>query len=173
VKGKIGLEEHFATTDTINDSKGFLPDGLWPHARASLLQFHDKLLGQMDQHGVEMMILSLNAPAVQAIPDVKRAVEVARRANDLLAEQVARRPDRYAAFAALPMQDPEIAATELTRCVKELGFKGGLVNGFAQIGKDDSAVYYDLPDSGARVAVDVLGPIRQASAPDDRSWASG
>lgn len=145
MKGKIGLEEHFATSDTINDSKGFLPEGLWPLARASLLEFHDRLLAQMDQHGLEMMIISLNAPAVQAIPDVKRAIDVARRANDLLAEQVARRPDRYAAFAALPMQDPDFAATELTRCVRELGFKGALVNGFSQIGKDDSAVYYDLP----------------------------
>jgi predicted TIM-barrel fold metal-dependent hydrolase len=145
VKGKIGLEEHFATSDTINDSKGFLPDRLWPVARANLLEFHDRLLAQMDLHGVEMMIVSLNAPAVQAIPDIKRAIEVARRANDLLAEQVARRPDRYAAFAALPMQDPDAAAVELRRCVKELGFKGGLVNGFSQIEKEDTAVYYDLP----------------------------
>ena len=34
---------------------------------------------------MEMMILSLNAPAVQAIPDAKRANEIARKANDYLA----------------------------------------------------------------------------------------
>jgi 2,3-dihydroxybenzoate decarboxylase len=33
----------------------------------------------------------------------------------------------------------------LTRCVKELGFSGALVNGFSQIGEADSAVFYDLP----------------------------
>jgi 2,3-dihydroxybenzoate decarboxylase len=55
---------------------------------------------------------------------------------------VRKRPDRFAAWAALPMQDPEAAARELTRCVRELGFKGALVNGFSQVG--DKAVYYDL-----------------------------
>jgi 2,3-dihydroxybenzoate decarboxylase len=92
-----------------------------------------------------MMILSLNAPAVQAIHDVRRAVAVAREANDALAAHVRRRPDRFAAFAALAMQDPEAAAAELTRCVKELGFVGALVNGFSQAGTPDTALYYDLP----------------------------
>jgi 2,3-dihydroxybenzoate decarboxylase len=99
----------------------------------------------MDRHGIETMILSLNAPAVQAIPDPKRAAEVARRANDFLAEQMQQRPDRFQAFAALPMQDPDVAARELERCVTELGFKGALVNGFSQIDDPESAVYYDLP----------------------------
>jgi 2,3-dihydroxybenzoate decarboxylase len=91
-----------------------------------------------------MMLLSLNAPAVQAIPDVKRAAEVARKANDYLAEQVAKRPGRFQALAALPMQDPDLAIRELRRCVSELGFKGALVNGFSQVGDADTAVYYDL-----------------------------
>ena len=43
------------------------------------------------------------------------------------------------------MQDPEAAARELERCVKELGFRGALVNGFSQVGDADTAVYYDLP----------------------------
>jgi 2,3-dihydroxybenzoate decarboxylase len=143
--GKIGLEEHFAVDETLNDSRGFLPDTVWPELRGRLTDIHDKRLALMDAHGVEMMILSLNAPAVQAIPDVGRAVETARRANDFLAEAIARRPNRFAGLAALPMQDPAAAAEELTRCVKQLGFRGALVNGFSQIGSPDSAVYYDLP----------------------------
>jgi 2,3-dihydroxybenzoate decarboxylase len=91
------------------------------------------------------MIASLNAPAVQAIHDVPRAIAVAREANDHLAAEIAKRSDRFAGFAALPMQDPDEAARELTRCVKELGFVGALVNGFSQAGKPDSALYYDLP----------------------------
>ena len=91
------------------------------------------------------MIASLNAPAVQAIWDVARAIDVARQANDVLAAEIARRPDRFAGFAALPMQDPDEAARELTRCVKELGFVGALVNGFSQAGSADSALYYDRP----------------------------
>ena len=114
-------------------SAGFVPDS-WPELKERLLDIQDKRLAQMDRHGVEMMILSLNAPAVQAIPDIARANEIAIRANDFLAEQVAKRPSRFQAFAALPMQDPDLAITELERCIKTLGFRGALVNGFSQIG---------------------------------------
>ena len=99
----------------------------------------------MDKHGIEMMILSLNAPAIQAIHDANRAIEVAREANDVCAEHMRKRPDRFQSFAALPMQDPQAAAAELTRCVRELGFVGALVNGFSQVGAPDNIVYYDLP----------------------------
>ena len=43
------------------------------------------------------------------------------------------------------MQDPDVAARELTRCVKELGFVGALVNGFSQAGDPKTTLYYDLP----------------------------
>jgi 2,3-dihydroxybenzoate decarboxylase len=72
-------------------------------------------------------------------------VVLARRANDALAEHVAKRSDRFQGLAALPMQSPERAIDELERAIKQLGFKGVLVNGFSQVGDPDSAVYYDLP----------------------------
>ena len=141
---KIGLEEHFAIADTISDSRGYLPDATWTELRARALDIHDRRLREMDEHGVEMMILSLNAPAIQAIPDVARADAIARKANDYLAEQVRKRPERFQGLAALPMQDPELATNELRRCVQDLGLKGALVNGFSQINDKDSAAYYDL-----------------------------
>jgi len=110
-----------------------------------LIDVQEMRLRQMDKHGIEMMILSLNAPAIQAIHDANRAIEVAREANDVCAEHMRKRPDRFQSFAALPMQDPQAAAAELTRCVKELGFVGALVNGFSQVGAPDNVVYYDLP----------------------------
>lgn len=144
MQGKIALEEHFAIEPTLLDSKVF-GGHVWDTLGPRLIDIQDMRLAAMDKHGVEMMILSLNAPAVQAIHDVKHAIEVARQANDVLAEEVRKRPDRWAGFAALPMQDPEVAAQELRRCVKELGFVGALVNGFSQAGTPDSALYYDLP----------------------------
>src|SRR4030095_7861587 len=134
MQGKIGLEEHFAIPETLQDSAGFVPGGYWRELSARLLHIHEDRVRQMDEHGMEMMILSLNAPAVQAVPDPKKACELSVRANDFLAEQVARRPDRFQAFAALPMQDPEKATRELERCMTELGFRGALVNGFSQVG---------------------------------------
>lgn len=145
MQGKIALEEHFAIPDTLQDSAGFVPDDYWKELSARLLDIHEQRLQLMDRHGIEMMLLSLNAPAVQAIPDPKRANDISRRANDFLAEQVAKRPDRFQGLAALPMQDPDLAVRELQRCVKDFGFKGALVNGFSQINDPNSAVYYDLP----------------------------
>jgi len=144
MQGKIALEEHFAIPDTLQDSAGFVPDNCWDELQHRLLDFHDTRLKLMDKHGIEMMILSLNAPAIQAIPDIKKADEISRRANDFLAEQIAKRPDRFQGFAALPMQDPDLATRELQRCVRDFGFKGALVNGFSQINVAESAVYYDL-----------------------------
>ena len=44
------------------------------------------------------------------------------------------------------MQDPKAAGEELKRCVQDLEFKGALVNGFTQLGKPDSAHYYDAAE---------------------------
>ena len=143
--GKIALEEHFAIEETLMDSAGFVPEDHWPELKSRILDIQDRRLRLMDQHGIERMILSLNAPAVQAILDPAKANDVARRANDVLASEIAKRPDRFSGFAALPMQDPDLAIRELQRCVSELGFKGPLVNGFSQ-GRDGTALlYYDLP----------------------------
>jgi predicted TIM-barrel fold metal-dependent hydrolase len=143
MKGKIGLEEHFAIDDTLNDSKGFFPDVIWQEVRERILDLHGRRLRLMDEFGMQMMILSLNAPAVQAIHDPKKADEVARKANDYLAEQVKKRPDRFQALAALPLQDPDLAARELERCVKQLGMVGALANGFSQIGDPNTIAYLD------------------------------
>jgi gamma-resorcylate decarboxylase len=142
--GKIALEEHFATEETVDDSAGFAGEH-WGELRSRILDVQDRRLREMDKNGVEMMVLSLNAPAIQAIYDVPKAIAVARRANDALAEEVAKRPDRFQGFAALPLQDPDAASRELTRCVKEFGFRGALVNGFSQAGRPDNLLYYDMP----------------------------
>ncbi len=146
MQGKIALEEHFAIPDTLMDSAGFVPESYWPELKDRLLDIHGKRLQLMDEHGIEVMILSLNAPAVQAIPNPEKAVEIAQRANDFLANECAKRPDRFRAFAALPMQDPESAARELERCVRDLGFVGALVNGFSERSDTDQLLYYDLPE---------------------------
>ena len=144
MQGKIALEEHLAIEATLGDSKVFGAH-VWDTLHPRLFDVQEIRLREMDKHGIEMMILSLNAPAIQAIHDANRAIEVAREANDVCAEHMRKRPDRFQSFAALPMQDPQAAAAELTRCVKELAFVGALVNGFSQVGAPDNVVYYDLP----------------------------
>ncbi len=84
-------------------------------------------IAEMDKHGIDMQVLSYSstpqfAPAGQA-------AELTRAANDTLAEAVRAHPARLAGFAALPWQDPEAAAAELERAVKELGLVGTLLVG--------------------------------------------
>jgi len=145
MQGKIALEEHFAIPETSEDSRGYFPDRVWQEVKSRNQDIHERRLREMDENGIELMLLSLNAPAVQAIPDKARASEIARKANDYLAEAVRKRPDRFQGLAALAMQDPEGAARELERCVKEFGFRGALVNGFSQVGDAETVVHYDLP----------------------------
>ena len=144
MQGKIGLEEHFALEQTLGDSERFVGASTWVELRRRLLDIPHRLQ-QMDELGIETLILSLNAPAVQAIVKSSEAIEMARVANSVLAEEIAKHPGRFAGFAALPMQDPEAAADELKRCVRDYGFVGALVNGYSQLGEPDHCLYYDAP----------------------------
>lgn len=139
--GKIAMEEHFAFPEI----KGTAAYSGTPDLQRKLAEIGSERIADMDRGGVELCIISLTAPGIQGIPDIAQAIGMSRRSNDYLAERIAKYPKRLKGFAALPMQDPQAAAQELTRCVKELGFCGALVDGFSQTGEADSAVYYDLP----------------------------
>lgn len=104
-----------------------------------LLDFGQMRLDHMDEAGIERAVLSLPAPGVQQDPDSDKAIAAAQSCNDQLAKQVALRPDRYSAFAHLPMQAPKAAIQELERCVRELGCLGALING------QSNGVYLDDP----------------------------
>jgi len=144
MQGKIAVEEHFAIADTTDRSLRYQTD-YWKGLQPRLLDLHGQRLAEMDRTGIEIEIISLNSNGVQSMLDAGKAAELARKANDALAETIAKRPDRFAGFAALPMQDPQAAAEEFERCVRDLKFKGALVNSFSQLGSADTAIYYDLP----------------------------
>jgi len=146
MNGKITLEEHFALPETFTSTARFSKKGMGEDLRRRLIELQGERLKEMDQFDIEFAIQSLNSPAVQAVQNVKAAKELAERANDLLANEVAKRPDRLAGFAALPMQDPEEAIVELRRCIKELGFVGINVNGFSQKEDTNNLIYYDVPE---------------------------
>ena len=139
---KIALEEHFDFSAT--ESASYAARGT-PEFQRQIKDLGSGRISELDRGGVEVCILSLVSPGIQAITNVHQAVEVARQANDHLAENIAKNPKRLKGFAALALQDPQAAAQELTRCVKDLGFCGALVNGFTQIGDAGSVSFYDLP----------------------------
>lgn len=142
LRGKIALEEHFVIPETLASSYG-APGS--PEFQRQLQDIGSGRIAEMDRGGVDVCILSLVGDGIQAIPNVSEAVRVARRANDHLAEQIAKNRTRFKGFAALPLQDPQAAAHELTRCIRELEFCGALVNGYSQIDTRESTVFYDQP----------------------------
>src|ERR1700722_3897015 len=130
----ITLEEHFA-------SPGFL-EGPGQALKARAQQFGDraaklleqlcdvgdKRIAEMDAAGIDVQVLSLTSPGTEQL-EAADAVSLARDANDFLAEAVKKNPDRFAGFATLPTACPDKAAEELERMVRELNFKGAVING--------------------------------------------
>lgn len=96
--------------------------------RRKLVDFTEYRLPEMDRYGIDMQVLSLTSPGVQMQPDPEVAVADARAANDFLATIIAEHPGRFQGLAAIPLQDPHRAATELRRAVEDLGLCGALVN---------------------------------------------
>lgn len=84
-------------------------------------------LDEMDRFGVDMHLLSMTAPGVQAF-DAETGSAMATRANDLLAEAIARHPTRFAGLGAVAPQDPQRAAGEVHRAMDELGLGGIIIN---------------------------------------------
>jgi 6-methylsalicylate decarboxylase len=83
----------------------------------------DARLQLMDRAGVELQVLSA-CPQEPYFADAEKAARAARFANDQYAELVRRRPDRFRAFAALPMPHLEESAAEMRRALDELGMAG-------------------------------------------------
>jgi 2,3-dihydroxybenzoate decarboxylase len=129
---KIALEEHFLCPGFETYWKptvaGVDPNIL-EQVAARLSDFGELRLKSMDSAGISRAVLGLTGPGVQAEPDTATAIRNARAANDFLAREVERRPDRYSGFAHLPMQDASAAADELERCQRELKFCGAMING--------------------------------------------
>jgi 2,3-dihydroxybenzoate decarboxylase len=129
---KIALEEHFLSPG-FEDYWGPTVKGVEPKHAANLLarltDFGAMRLEAMDQAGIARSVLSIAGPGVQSERDTAAACKNARASNDFLAGEIQKRPDRYAGFAHMPMQDPQAAANELERCMRELKFCGAMING--------------------------------------------
>ena len=91
----------------------------------------DKRLAAMDSQAVDMEVLSINPFWYGRERDL--AGQIVKIQNEKLAELCASKPDRFAAFASLTLQAPDLAVTELETAVKKQGLKGaaigGMVNG--------------------------------------------
>jgi len=148
MKNKIALEEHFKIKEFEKYTDPTMQAATFADVRRMLLDTESLRLEAMDKAGIELSILSFTGPGIQFETDPDVAVAAARKANEFLSENVvARHPDRYAGFAAVALQNPEAAANELERCVKQLGFKGALINGYSNVHNETAIEYSDEPQN--------------------------
>jgi uncharacterized protein len=80
----------------------------------------------MDQYEGLMQVLTIGpVPPIEHFADSQQTVELARMANDEMAELLAKYRNRFvAAIALLPMNNPDEAVKEAERAIKDLRFKG-------------------------------------------------
>ena len=107
----------------------------------------------MDAAGIDVQILS-NVPGAEAV-EPPLAVELARQANDAVVAAVTEHPDRFLGFATLPMRDPEAAAAELERTVRDHGFVGALINGHVNGRYLDDKFFWPVFESAETLGVPI------------------
>jgi predicted TIM-barrel fold metal-dependent hydrolase len=95
-------------------------------AQEHFIVIEERLKG-MDAQGIDMEVLSINPFWYRKERDA--AAEIVRVQNEKLAELSASRPDRFAAFATLALQYPDLAAQQLETAVKKLGLRGAAIGG--------------------------------------------
>ena len=117
---------------------------IWKQLKPQLLDIEKRRLPQMDATA------SMDDPVAQRAGRAgdlgpQTAMAVAREANDHLAAEVAKQPDRFAGVAALPMQDPEEAAKELGAACASSASRVRWSTASRRSAIENTAVYYDLP----------------------------
>ncbi len=129
----------------------------------------DLRLSQLEEFGDDYrQVISLPAPPLEDIGDAALGTEMARIANDGLAELVDRHPERFAQWvAAVPLADVDDAIEEATRAVRDLGAAGVQIYTSVRGEAWDHPRYLPFFDALAELdAMIWVHPTRNAAWPD-------
>lgn len=135
-----------------------LGSGVWaPRGKTLglLLDLGQSRLTGMDEAGITMQVLTLAGPGCELFEPSEGTAQ-AKKANDELAQVIKAHPDRFVGLAALAPQDPEAAADELERAVKELGFNGAKINSHVRGGEYlDDTKYWLIFERAEKLGVPI------------------
>lgn len=148
MRGKIILEEHVDMPEDNSAEKMRMFARNADDLAAALHDIHGDRLTEMNANGVELAIISQSPPGPQGIYEATSAEEYAVRSNNFVANLVNQAPERFAAFAAVSMHNPEKAVAELTRCVRDLQMVGVMLHDAQEYVASDGRVreqFYDDP----------------------------
>jgi predicted TIM-barrel fold metal-dependent hydrolase len=87
----------------------------------------EERLKAMDDMAIDMEVLSINPFWYRKERDL--AAQIVKIQNEKLAELCAAQPERFAAFASLALQHPDLAVEQLETAVKKLGLRGAAIGG--------------------------------------------
>jgi len=187
---KITVEEHFSTPEHLEklwdifkkkypDAKvveeekyidsdiPFIPSLNKPYMAQFFNKLYDigtKRLESMDRSNIDLQVLSLISPGVQVF-ETKTAIKLARSLNDKLSTAVQKNPARFAGLASIAPQEPDEAADELVRAVKDLGLKGAVINSHTKGEYLDDPKYWVIFEQAEKLNVPIyLHP--RAPSPD-------
>jgi 2,3-dihydroxybenzoate decarboxylase len=171
---KITLEEHFLT-DYFNKYEDSIVQSFRPDFRKFMQDriedYVDLRIKDMDENGIDIQVLSLTTPGIQAIKNADEAVREAKNVNEFIADVVAKNPKRFAGFAALPCQNPKEAADELERAVTQLGLRGALINGSTHGEYLDKEKFWCIWERAEALGVPIY--LHPGSSPDEWEVTKG
>jgi predicted TIM-barrel fold metal-dependent hydrolase len=168
---KIDIFNHIFPKAYFDKMVEVLPGGKDMHKRVRAIPCIvdlDERFRIMDKFGDYVQILCLGAPPIEVYGPPPLSTEMAKIANDGMADLVRRYPDRFPGFiASLPMNDPQGLLAEARRAVKDLGAVG--VQIFSNVlgrplDKPETMPLFDLM---AEIDLPIwLHPARGADVPD-------
>ncbi|HEY1365335.1 MAG TPA: amidohydrolase family protein [Xanthobacteraceae bacterium] len=123
----IDIFSHFMPKAYLDRLGGLIPGHvvLTAFPRLRTLWDVDARLSLLDEFDGLQQVLSLANPPLELIAPPQVTPDLARMANDALAELCQKRPDRFPAFiASLPMNNMEATVEEIDRALRDLGARG-------------------------------------------------
>jgi predicted TIM-barrel fold metal-dependent hydrolase len=130
----ITLEEHFATPAFLDGPGRDLKEqarqigGRAERLMRDLCDLGEGRITQMDAAGIDMQVLSLTQPGVDQL-EAAEALTLARQTNDVLADVIAKHPQRLSGLAVLPLAMPDQAVKELEHRFQHQSFVGAIIHG--------------------------------------------